>query len=170
MSEEKKCCAGKMLQLVLLCLILISSTISAVYSYKTNKLLAGGVRVNAQTNITQTYAKNQTIEKAIKTGKPTIVLFYADWCGYCKKFAPVFNDIVKTRKFKSKLSVAFVNGTVPENAKYMQEYKIEGFPTVYMVNFKKNEKIKLENNLLFTPNAKNELLNKFIEFAKSSEN
>lgn len=170
MSEEKKCCMGKVLQIVLLLLIFISSTVSAVYSYKTNALLSGGAKANAQKTISKAYAKNQTIEKAMKSGKPTIVLFYADWCGYCKRFAPIFNDIVKTRKFKSNLSVAFVNGTLPENAKYMAEYKIEGFPTVYMVNFKENEKVKVENNLLFTQNAKKDLLEKFLEFAQKGSN
>lgn len=166
MSEEKKCCCEKVLKLVLLVLILICSLISAVCSYNTNMILSGGTaKVAAKKSITAAYAKNQTIDKAIKSEKPTIVLFYADWCGFCKKFAPTFNDIVKTRKFKSKLAVAYVNGNDPDNQKYMQEYQIEGFPTVYMVNFKTGEKIRVSNALLFENNAKNNLLNKFIEFA-----
>ena len=169
MAEEKKCCTLKVLQLVLLVLILISSTVSAFYGYKINSLMSGtALKQIPQVSISKAYAKNQTIEKAQATGKPTVVLFYADWCGYCKRFAPVFNEIIKTRKFKSKLAVAFVNGTDEQNKKYMQEYQIEGFPTVYMVNFKTGEKVKLSNNLLFTPNAKKELLTEFINFAKKT--
>ena len=168
MSENKKCCpCEQILKIVLLVAILISSTVSAVCSYKTNKLLSSGsANAVANVSITKTYAKNQTIEKAKATGKPTVVLFYADWCGFCKKFAPTFNEIVKTRKFKSNLAVAFVDGTNPVNAQYMTEYDVKGFPSVFMVNFKTGEKIKIDNGQLFTVNAKKELLNKFLEFAR----
>ena len=163
MSEEKKC---RVCEKILLVGILICSLVSAIYSVKTDIALSnGGTKKAAKVEISKSYAKNQTLEKAKETGKPTIVLFYADWCGYCQRFAPVFHSIVKTRKFKSKLAVAYVNGTLPENSQYMQEYQIEGFPTVYMVNFETGEKVKLNNGLLFTPDAKNVLLEKFVNFA-----
>lgn len=170
MSEEKKCCKEKIVYLVLLVAIFLCSAVSAFYSYKTNSILASSHAKTVKTSITKDYAKNKTIEKAKESEKPTIVLFYADWCGYCQKFAPVFNDIVNTRKFKSKLSVAYVNGASEENQQYMTEYDIKGFPTVYMVNFKTNEKIRLNNGLLFTPNAKKELLNMFLDFASKNSN
>lgn len=168
MSEDKKCyLCEKVLKIVLLVFIFISSTISAVYSYKTNKLLSvGSANVATNVSITKTYAKNQTLEKAQASGKPVVVLFYADWCGYCKKFVPTFNDIIKTRKFKSNLAVAFVDGTNPANTQYMVDYEVKGFPSVFMVNFKSGEKVKIDNAQLFTANAKKELLNKFVEFAR----
>ena len=167
-NTEKECKCGKILQTVLLALILVGTSVSAFYSYKTSKVLDGIVEpqgAQAKT-ITETYAKGQTLAAAKESGKPVIAIFYADWCGYCKKFAPTFAKIIKKREFKSNLAAAFVNGDDPNNAEYMQEYAIEGFPTVMMINFKTGEKTKVPNNLLFMQTAEKDLLTKFVEFSK----
>ncbi len=170
MSEERKTCfCLKILQIILLVSILACSAVSAYYSYNTNMIITGGAQTKAaKASITKAYAKDNTIEKAKAAGKPTVVLFYADWCGYCQKFAPTFYDVVKTRKIKSKLSVAYVNGSLEENQEYMKEYGIAGFPTVYMVDFKTGEKEKLSNSLFFNPDTKKVLTKMFLDFAKKS--
>ena len=38
------------------------------------------------TTITKKYAKNLTYEKAQKTAKPVLVLFYTDWCKFCNSY------------------------------------------------------------------------------------
>jgi len=171
MSEERKTCfCSKILQIILLVAILACSAVSAYYSYNTNMIITGGAQARvSKESITKAYAKDNTIEKAKESGKPTIVLFYADWCGYCQKFAPTFYDIVKARKIKSKLSIAYVNGALEENQKYISEYGITGFPTVYMVDFKTGEKEKLSNSLFFNSDTKKVLTKMFLDFAKNRQ-
>ena len=37
---------------------------------------------------------SETIDKEVKSGKK-LVLFYADWCGHCKKIKPVWDETAK---------------------------------------------------------------------------
>lgn len=61
--------------------------------------------------------------------------FYADWCGHCKDFSPLYGEFgqyVQLRpELVDKLIVAKVNS--PENKRLQQRYKIEGYPTVLLV-------------------------------------
>ena len=93
---------------ILLIVIAICTIVSAYFSYSSYKTLNAISGGNAQASqsketITKKYAKKQTYAKAKETGKPMVVFFYADWCGYCKRFAPVFHSVVKKREFKKNL-------------------------------------------------------------------
>ncbi len=168
-----KCKKNKVIQYVLLGIIAAGTIVSAYYSYNSNKVLTtilnGGQPAQAQPageTITKKYAKNQTLEKALKSNKPIVAFFYADWCGYCKRFAPTFAKVTKNKAFKEKLNVAYINGDNAENAKHMAEYKVQGFPTVYLINPQTGVKKEVNNQLLFSPNAEVDLLNEFTNFAK----
>lgn len=167
-QESKNCSCCKIAKIVVAGLILLCSATSAFYSYKTSKTLDAIIAPQAaqSKSITEAYAKGKSLEDAKATGKPVVAVFYADWCGYCKKFAPTFAKIIKKRQFKSNLAAAFINGADESNSKYMKEYNVQGFPTVIMINFETGEKTRVPNNLLFTPSAEKDLLTKFLDFAK----
>ena len=74
------------------------------------------------------------MEKALKKEKPVIVWFYTDWCGYCQRFAPTFGKVTKDKKIKNNFAVAYVNAEYAENQDLVQEYQIQGFPTIYLLN------------------------------------
>lgn len=174
-NENKIKLSGSVIQTILLSLVFLGTAVSAYYSYQASSTLDNivkGIAPSAKTaktntvSISKKYAKDYTLEKAKESGKPVVAVFYADWCGYCKKFAPTFAKIIKKKQFKNNLSAAFVNCEAPENAKYVQEYNITGFPSVYMINFKTGEKVRVPNNTLFTQNAEKDLLKTFVEFSK----
>ena len=54
------------------------------------------------------------------------VLFYADWCGYCQKLKPVWNELSKQKLFV----VAAVDCT-SGNKELSQLFEIQGFPSVH---------------------------------------
>ncbi len=66
--------------------------------------------------------------------KPAAVLFYVDWCTYCRRFMPVFGEISKT--YKDKYTFSVVNCDYPENRKMVEDFHIMGFPTVYIIDKK----------------------------------
>ena len=114
--------------------------------------------------ISRDYDKGQSIESAMETKKPMIILFYTDWCRYCQKFAPVYKKIADKKEIKKNFAIAYVNAEMPQNEKYTKEYKIEGYPTVYVVKDGKREQISTLS--LFTPNAVEVLKEVFMSYLK----
>ena len=102
--------------------------------------------------ISKKYDRGRSLDKALKTGKPIIVFFYTDWCGYCQKFAPTFDKITKGISIKNEFAIAYVNCDSEENQKYMQEYEIQGFPTVYVIKTDGTKK-QLDNRTFFADKA-----------------
>lgn len=112
--------------------------------------------------ISRDYDKGQSMEKALKENKPLIVWFYTDWCRYCQKFAPTFKKLTRDKEIKKSYAVAYVNAEDPKNQEYMEEYKVEGYPTVYIV--KENKKELISPADLFSPSAFESLKAKFLVF------
>ena len=69
--------------------------------------------------------------------KGTIILYYATWCGYCKKFMPVFDEFEEIAKTKFP---DLVVQKIMCDKKNPVCSNINGFPTVVLV---KNDKISV---------------------------
>ncbi len=70
----------------------------------------------------------------INQSKPTLVDFYADWCGPCKMMPPILNT-VKTH-FGEKINILKVD--VDKNQKAATKYGVRSIPTIILF---KNGKI-----------------------------
>lgn len=82
-------------------------------------------------------------EQAIKTKKPTMVLFYADWCHYCIRFMPTYQTLSKI--YKDDYNFSKVNVEDPKYEKLVKEIGITGFPTVYLIDSKYDNRVLLSN-------------------------
>ena len=67
-----------------------------------------------------------TFDSAV-SGKPTLVKFYAPWCGHCKNLAPVW-DAAATALKADGVQVAKVDCT--QHAPLCSEFSVEGYPTL----------------------------------------
>lgn len=78
-----------------------------------------------------TISKIPALEKLLKSGKITIVLIYADWCGHCHTFKKnVWNPMCSKEATHNRVAV---NEKVLANTS-LANANIEGYPSVLVVN------------------------------------
>lgn len=71
----------------------------------------------------------------IVDGRPAVVKFYADWCGPCKVYAPIFDEVAAD--YGSRIKVASVN--LDENRDIAQKYSIRAIPATLFFDAKGNQ-------------------------------
>ena len=65
-------------------------------------------------------------DKVLKSERPVLVDFWAEWCGPCKALAPILEEI--NEEIGERAKVVKVN--VDENKELAQQYGIRGIPTL----------------------------------------
>lgn len=106
------------------------------------------------------------IQEVTDTTKPTVAMFYVDWCGFCKRFMPMFGEAAK--EYNSKINFAVVHCEKPENQEMVQEYGIQGYPTIYLIDKKLNYKEALPSSVLRDAKALEEEIDKYLQKRKVS--
>lgn len=115
--------------------------------------------------------KTVSYEDAMKDKKKyAVVLFYADWCRHCQRFGPTYEKLSKDRKLKKKFNFVRINVESEQAAVLMPEFQVQGFPALFLVNPKDNERYFINNNLLFGDEANKNLKDIFKSFADSRDN
>ncbi len=84
-------------------------------------------------------------DEAVQSDKPMMALFYVDWCGYCLKFMPKYKTISKI--YKDKYNVVMLNAEDPANKELVEDVVLSGFPTLYIIDPKYDNRILLNNGI-----------------------
>ena len=74
--------------------------------------------------------------EVIKSDKITVVDFFADWCGPCRKLSPIMEEV--EQEFSEKAKFTKIN--TDNNIDLAKEYQISGIPTLLL--FKNGELVE----------------------------
>lgn len=138
--------------ITLLSVMTLTSIANTVGTYQVKNLIANGGEISAKAEKAapkqaakkpSEYKFGVDYNKAVKSKKPMIVLFYADWCGFCIRFMPIYEKLYKAHK--NQFNFAKVNVEDPKYRDAVEKYEISAFPTVFMVNTKEDTHEQLMN-------------------------
>ncbi|CCH45112.1 putative secreted protein [Wickerhamomyces ciferrii] len=74
-------------------------------------------------------ATDKTFDDIVyKSGKDSLVDFYASWCGHCKKLAPIYDELADV--YKNTKDVQIVKIECDQNSATCKQFGIKGFPTL----------------------------------------
>jgi thioredoxin-related protein len=95
-------------------------------------LLFSSISAQAE-SITWAKSFDAAMKQAKATGRPVMVDFYTDWCGYCKKLdAEVYTDAQVIRASGKFISVKL--NAEKEGYTQARKYQVTGFPTILFLD------------------------------------
>lgn len=143
----------KLISIITLVVLVIGLGLAGAFEYKHVKQVKAQKLAQQQQSLPagkkpSDYKVGKDYNEAIKTSKPVLVLFYADWCRYCIRFMPIYEQAAK--KYAKDLEFAKVNVEDRKYEKLVQDSRISGFPTVMIIDKKYDNKVIIPNSSLGT--------------------
>ncbi|KAK9453200.1 thioredoxin-like protein [Dipodascopsis uninucleata] len=98
--------------------------------------------VSAAGNVLELTEKNFD-QLVVNSGRPSLVEFYASWCGHCKNLAPIYEELADSYvSKKDKIQIAKIDAD--QHRSIGKKYGIKGFPTIKFFDGKGGEPVPYE--------------------------
>jgi thiol-disulfide isomerase/thioredoxin len=112
----------------------IRNLILAIVAIVLSGLVAIGLRSTSPNALDAMAKTTVPYEQALANGKPSLVEFYANWCGACKSMVPTLQSLKK--QYGDRVNFVMLN---VDNDKWLPEvtrYKVDGIPHFLYLNSK----------------------------------
>lgn len=96
-----------------------------------------------------------TFSEMIKSDTPTLVDFYAEWCGPCKMMKPILEDL----KTKIGDNAKIIKIDVDKSPQVLNTFQIQGVPTLILF---KNGEIKWRQSGVVLANELERVINQHL--------
>ena len=107
--------------------IAVAGFASGVCAFAVSAWTGGsGDAVAAGANLARLEASSVPLDAALRSGKPTVVEFYADWCEVCKESAPMVYGV--EREHGDKVNFVMLNIDNARWGEEMDAYGVDGIP------------------------------------------
>ena len=83
----------------------------------------------------KTITSNKQFNDLVKSGKPFVIDFYADWCGPCQSLLPIVGKLSK----EYEETVTIVTANVDKQKELAAKFRVRSIPALF---FMKENKIK----------------------------
>ena len=73
---------------------------------------------------------NNFKEEVLESNVPVVIDFFAEWCGPCKMFGPIFESVAEDYEDK----VKFVKVNIDESPEIAEKYFVMSIPTLKFID------------------------------------
>lgn len=116
--------------LLIIIMLLIGLIIVLAIFRTASPFLSVGFGVNAHIGELKGSFEIEAFDNQMKNAEngKLFVMYYAEWCGHCKKTLPEFNKLMDN--YKGKVTIIAIDSENSDNAELVKNQKIQGFPTI----------------------------------------
>lgn len=111
--------------LVIIIVLLVILIIVLAIFRSVSPFLNLGFEINAHIGDLKTSFE---IEAFNNNSDPMLIMYYANWCGHCKRAKPEFQKLIDS--YQGNVKVSMIDCEAAENKDMVQEQQIKGFPTI----------------------------------------
>jgi len=160
----------KIIAIVSLVVLIIGLGVAGFFEYKhvkqvkAEKLAAQQQRIMTEGKKPSDYEVGKDYNSVIRSSKPVFVLFYADWCRYCIRFMPIFEQAAE--KYGEDMEFAKVNVEDKKYEKLVRDSRIGGFPTVMIIDKKYDNKVSIPNSYLSNIDDLSNEIDRFVKIRR----
>ena len=128
---------------------LLANRRTYIYGFIVIVLLIAGYKIYKKTIKQNKYVNNKEYKNKNEK-EATLFFFETQWCPYCKKTKPIWNDLINevgTKKIND-VKLNFITIDCDASPDLAEQYKVESYPTIILQN--KDQKITYDANVNIT--------------------